>query len=247
MTLLSSIPQQIGSGACILLLLLGFASCQPNISQEKRQVKVLGYGSVTTYPDYAEISVEASFTKDRMKVAVQEVQSVTNEVMTLAKRYTKAPEDVRVSSISANKAYDYVNGREKFLGYNSSQSVTIKISDLKQLEAFMEELLKTRINSIQRLQYSHTKADSLRREASALALADATKAADQLCKATNVTRGEVLEISNYQNLENSNQGQLAEQNVNVGLYGKGFGGDGFKITPELLRFKGTCHVTFALE
>ncbi|WP_066829585.1 SIMPL domain-containing protein [Rufibacter ruber] len=230
-----------------LLAIPLLTACNPPAAVEKKQVKVLGHGSVTSYPDYAEISVESSFTKDRMKDAVKEVLVVTNEVMALAKKFTNAPEDVRVSSISANKDYEYANGKQKFLGYNSAQSITVKISDLKKLEAFMEELLTLRINRIQNISYSHTKADSLRREASALALADATKAADQLCQASNAKRGAVLEVANYRTLETEDREVYAQQEVNMGLYGKGFGGEGFKITLELLRFKGTCHVVFEIE
>ncbi|MGV3539635.1 MAG: SIMPL domain-containing protein [Rufibacter sp.] len=223
MKVIYSLTSDIKANASLLILSLIclLASCGQPAAVEKKQVKVLGYGSVTSYPDYAEISVESSFTKDRMKDAVHEVQVVTNEVLALAKQFTKTPEDIRVSSTSANKEYHHVNGKERFLGYNSSQSITVKITDLERLETFMEELLKTRINRIQRIKYSHTKADSLKREASALALADATKAADHLCKATNSTKGQVVEISNYQTLEDGGWGESAEQSVSVGLYGKG--------------------------
>ncbi|WP_375434316.1 hypothetical protein [uncultured Hymenobacter sp.] len=42
------------------------------------QMKALGYGTVTSYPDYAEISVEASSTKDKLKDTVAEVQTVVD-------------------------------------------------------------------------------------------------------------------------------------------------------------------------
>ncbi|GAA4314035.1 SIMPL domain-containing protein [Nibribacter koreensis] len=243
----SLLPRFKASGIVTLfgsLLLLG--SCEPKTTHSN-QVKVLGYGSVTTYPDVAEISVEASFTKDRMKDAVQEVQAVTNSVLALSKKYTTSTEDVRISSISANKDYVYVNGKNQFTGFNSSQSITIKITDLKRLEAFMEELLATKINRIQSISYTHTKADSLRREANALALSDAVKAADHLCSVTKTTRGPVIEMANYRTLDSGNGNYSADQDIDVELYGKGFGGSGFKVTPELLKFRSTCHVAFALE
>ncbi|QHL87394.1 DUF541 domain-containing protein [Nibribacter ruber] len=227
--------------------LLLLSSCGGQTTSPVKQVKVLGYGGVTIYPDVAEISVEASFTKDRMKDAVQEVQAVTNSVLALSKKYTASGEDVRISSISANKDYAYVNGKNQFTGFNSSQSITIKITDLKRLEAFMEELLATKINRIQNISYTHTKADSLRREANALALSDAVKAADNLCSVTKSTRGAVLEMANYRTLDTGNGNYSADQDIDVELYGKGFGGSGFKVTPELLKFKSTCHVAFAIE
>lgn len=228
---------------------LGFlAACQPapSASSPPRQVRSVGYGSVTVYPNYAELTVDAAFTRPRLKDAVAEVQTVVDQVLLMSKRYAPGPDDVRVSSTSSNKEFDYVKGKEVFTGFNSSQSVTVRINDLRRLSPYLEELLATRITRIKDLSYGHSQADSLRREADALALTDAAKTADKMCAALHVKRGAVLEASDSSSPESSRDA-WGHPAADMELYSKGFGGRGFKMSPELLHFNSVCSLTSTIE
>lgn len=232
-------------GFFVLLAALG--ACQaPAAPATPRQVRTMGYGSVRVYPDFAELTVAAEFTRPKLKDAVAEVQTVVDQVLALSKRYAPGPNDVRVSSTSSDKEFTYVREKRVFVGFNSTQSVTVRITDLRRLSPYLEELLATRINSIKNLNYGHTRADSLRREADVLALADAVKTADKMCAALKVRRGAVLEASDSSSPESA-QDEWSGQQANIELYGKGFGGRGFKTSPELLRFASVCSLTSALE
>jgi uncharacterized protein YggE len=229
--------------------LVGLAACQPGTTATTtpRQVKSIGYGSVTAYPDYAELTVDAAFTRPKLKDAVAEVQAVVDQVLMLSKRYAPEPNAVRVSSTSSNKEFTYIKDKEVFAGFNSSQSVTVRINDLRRLSPYMEELLATRISRIKSLNYGHSQADSLRREADMLALTDAAKTADKMCAALHVQRGEVLEASDYAGSDSGGSDDWGRPNSSIELYGKGFGGRGFRINPELLHFNSTCKLTSALK
>lgn len=233
--------------ALAALALVGLVGCQPSATTAPpRQVKSLGYGSVTVYPDYAELTVDVAFTRPRLKDAVAEVQVLVDQVMALSKRFAPGPNNVRVSSTSSNKEFDYVKGKEVFTGFNTTQSVTVRITDLRRLSPYMEELLATRVSRIKDLSYGHSKADSLRHEAGVLALLDASKSADKMCAALHVKRGAVLEASDSSSPE-SNGGGWHRPSADIELYSKSFGGRGFKMSPELLRFDSTCSLTSALE
>ncbi len=227
--------------------LLGLGACQPApIATTPRQVRSVGYGHVTVYPDYAELTVDAAFTRPRLKDAVAEVQRVVDQVLTLSKRYAQGRDDVRVSSTSSNKEFDYVKGKEVFTGFNSTQSVTVRINDLRRLSPYLEELLATPISRIKDLSYGHSQADSLRREADVLALADAVKTADKMCAALHLTRGEVMDVSGNSSPTSSNTNG-DQPSADIELYSKSFGGRGFKVSPELLRFDSQCSLTSALK
>jgi uncharacterized protein YggE len=231
----------------LVVSLGGLAACQPApLATTPRRVQSVGYGHVTVYPNYAELTVDAAFTRPRLKDAVAEVQRVVDQVLTLSKRYAPGRDDVRVSSTSSNKEFEYVKDKEVFVGFNSTQSVTVRISDLRQLSPYLEELLATPISRIKNLSYGHSQADSLRREADVLALADAVKTADKMCAALHVKRGEVLEASDSSRPESSPDG-WGRPSADIELYSKGFGGRGFKMTPELLRFDSQCSLSSALE
>jgi uncharacterized protein YggE len=228
--------------------LITLGSCQAGSpAQPPRQVRSVGYGSVAIYPDYAELTVDTEFTRPKLKDAVAEVETVIDQVLALSKRYAPGTNDVRVSSTSSNKEFTYVKGKEVFTGFNSSQSVTVRLNDLRRLAPYLEELLATRISRIKDLEYGHSRADSLRREADALALVDAAKTADKMCAALHVKRGAVLEASDAFSPESSDRSGWGRPRANIELYSKGFGGRGFKTSPELLRFESTCSLTSALE
>jgi uncharacterized protein YggE len=233
----------------LVLALGGLVACQPSstTSTTPRQVKSIGYGSVTAYPDYAELTVDAAFTRPMLKDAVAEVQAVIDQVLAVSKRYAPEPNNVQVSSTSSNKEFTYIKDKEVFTGFNSSQSITVRINDLRRLSPYMEELLATRISRIKSLHYGHSQADSLRREADMLALMDAAKTADKMCTALHVRRGVVLEASDYPSSDGSGSDDWGRPTSNIELYGKGFGGRGFRINPELLHFNSTCKLTSALE
>lgn len=236
----------LASFLAVPLLLTSACQTAP-LSNTPHQVKSVGYGRVTAYPDYAELTVDASFTRPKLRDAVTEVQNVVDQVLVLSRRYASSPGDVRVSSTSSNKDFTYISGKEVFTGFKSTQSVTIRINDLQRLTPYMEELLATKINRIKDLSYGHSKADSLRREAHVLALADAVKTADKMCAALHVRRGVVIEASDILNSVGSQQDGWSEPPADIELYAKGFGGRGFKMSPELLHFASTCSLISTLE
>ena len=234
--------------AALSTTLLGLSACQPAATTTTpRQVHSVGYGHVTVYPDYAELTVDADFTRPRLRDAVMEVQRVVDQVLSLSKRYASGRDDVRVSSTSSNKEFKYDRkGNEVFAGFKSTQSVTVRINDLRRLSPYLEELLATPISRIKDLSYGHSQADSLRREADVLALADAVKTADKMCAALHVKRGQVLEVSDNSSPESSNTNGYRPV-ADMELYSKSFGGRGFKMSPELLRFDSQCSLSSALE
>lgn len=224
-------------------------ACQPapgTPAATPRQVHSVGYGSVTVYPDYAELTVDANFTRPRLRDAVTEVQRVVDQVLAVSKTYAPGPTDVRVSSTSSNKEFTYVRNKEVFAGFSATQSVTVRLNDLHRLSPYLEQLLATPISRIKNLSYGHSRADSLRREADVLALADAIKTADKMCEALHLTRGEVLDVSDNSSPTSSNTNGY-QPSADIELYSKSFGGRGFKVSPELLRFDSQCSLSSALK
>lgn len=223
-------------------------ACQPAAgpAAAPRQVHSVGYGYVTVYPDYAELTVDATFVRPRLRDAVTEVQRVVDQVLAVSKRYAPGPNDVRVSSTSSNKEFTYVKSKEVFAGFSATQSVTVRLNDLRRLSPYLEQLLATPISRIKNLSYGHSRADSLRREADVLALADAVKTADKMCAALHLTRGEVMDVSGNSSPTSSNTNG-DQPSADIELYSKSFGGRGFKVSPELLRFDSQCSLTSALK
>ncbi|RAK63801.1 SIMPL domain-containing protein [Hymenobacter edaphi] len=214
-----------------------------------RTITVSGYGEVVTYPDLAEITVDVSFAKPKLKEATAETQAVVEQVITASLPFVRSKQDVRASFVSTSKEYAYEKDRQVLKGFSATQSLTIKLTNLNQLEAYIETLLETRINGIRNLSYAHSKGDSLQLEAQTIALRNALATADKMCRTVGAKRGQVLQISEQStNSSGSMDSPWGEgQSVNMGLYGKGMGGRSFKLTPELMHFRGGVQATIEIQ
>lgn len=214
-----------------------------------RTINVVGIGKAKTLPDQVEITIKAEFTRPAMRDAVKETQHTMDEVLVAARKYVKESFDIKTSSISANKDYDYDNrGRSIFKGYQASQAIDITIKDISRFEKFTEEILATRISRIENLTFSNSKEDSILREVDLLAIDDAFNTAKKICERTHVKLGPILHISNYGPTGDEDaDGNRGRRHGSIGLYGKGIGGRGFQISPEILVYSKTAFITYAIE
>ena len=215
----------------------------------RRTINVVGIGKAKTLPDQVEITIKAEFTRPAMKDAVRETQSTMDEVLSVSRKYVKEPSDIKTSSISANKDYEYDNrGKSIFKGYQASQAIDITLKDISRFEKFTAEILATRVSRIENLTFSNSKEDSILREVDLLAIDDAFNTAKKICERTHVTLGPILHISNYGPTNDEEMsGNQVRQRGSIGLYGKGFGGRGFQISPEILVYSKTAYITYAIE
>jgi uncharacterized protein len=232
----------------LLLCLNAFLIVACNHENEKK-VNVVGQARMKIVPDMVELSLRADNVRPAMKDAVAETQAAVDEMIAVCKKYVNDPSDVKVSNISTNKSYEYPNGHERFNGYQAAQVLDVSLRDISKLQKFTEELLATRISKIDGLRYNHTKADSIMREVNLMALEDARKTAEKMCGKMNVHLGEVNYLSNFENTPlSANTGMnYTGGEYNLNLYNKSFGGNGFKITPEILEFSDQAYASFSIK
>ena len=196
-----------------------------------------------------ELSLKAYSVKPAMKDAVVETQAAVNEIIAVCRKYVVDPADIKVSSISTNKAYQYQNGADRFVGYDALQVLDVTLKDISKIEKFTEELLATKISKIENIRFNHTRADSIMREVNLIALEDARKTAEKMCAKMNAGLGPVIYLSNLENRPNSMQRGMrySGQDYEMNLYNKSFGGRGFKMTAEILEFEDAAYASFELQ
>lgn len=217
----------------LVICLLTLASCS-NSGQKKETIKVVGEGKVSVKPDQVILTIDISFTQPRMIDAVRIAQLTSDSVVNILKAYSKDDTNIKTGSVSANKHYQWNGKQNVFDGFNATVSINFVLSDISKFTALTGKLLETRINSIKQVQFTHSKADSLLREADLLAYDDALNSAQKLCNRAHRNLGRLLFMSNYRASDFDNSGFPV---LELNTYNKGFGGDGFKISPEVLEFK----------
>ena len=221
---------------CLFFVAAIFLFSCSNKEQKQETIKVSGEGKIRVKPDLVILTLNVSFTQPRMADAVRLTQGTVDTVVSILEKYGSKENDIKTSSISADKDYNY-NGRTPvFTGYRASQSIDFVLNNIEKFTELTGKLLETKINSIAGIQFGHSKADSLFREADLLAYDDALKSANKLCSRANVKIGRLVYMTNSEDAENSNdQGYSSGERINT--YSKAYGGRGFKISPEVLEFK----------
>ena len=85
------------------------------------------------------------------------------------------------------------------------------------------------------------------REVNLIALEDARKTAEKMCGKMNATLGEIVYLSNFENRSNRQGKQYGGTDYQMNLYNKSFGGEGFKMTAEILQFEDAAYASFELK
>jgi len=231
----------------VFVILLFVSACTQTSPQKQEKIRVTGEGKIRVKPDLVTLTLQVSFTEPRMASAVKNTQETVDSVLAILAPYSQSENDIKTSSVSANKEYDYNGRKPVFVGYKAEQSLNFVLNDIGKFTELTGKLLGTKISSISHIQFGHSQADSLFREADLLAHDDALKSAQKLCKRANVSLGKLLFLTNVQdgNRYNESADYAVAQEVNT--YAKGFGGSGFKISPEVLEFKRTVVSEYEME
>lgn len=231
----------------LFLIILFLCACNASENKQSERIRVIGEGKIRTKPNLVILTLQVAFTKPRMAEAVSVTQATVDSVLNILKTFQQNEQDIKTSSISANKEYNYNGRTQVFVGYRAEQSLNFVLNDIGKFTELTGKLLGTKISSISQIQFGHSQADSLFREADLLAYDDALKSAQKLCKRANASLGKILFLTNVHGTNNYSEsdGYAVAQEVNT--YSKAFGGRGFKISPEVLEFKRTVVSEYEIE
>jgi uncharacterized protein YggE len=220
--------------AILLLALCVFLLSCGNSKTDRESIKVSGEGKIRVMPDLVILTINVSFVQPRMADAVKLSQQTVDSVVEILSKFGNKQSDIKTSSISANKEYNYDRGRNVFVGYKAEQSIDFQLNDITKFTDLTAKLLSTKINSISQVQFGHSKSDSLLREADLLAYDDALKSAHKLCERANVNLGKLLYLTNT---ETDIDPAIYSNMGSINTFNKSYGGEGFKVSPEVLVFR----------
>jgi hypothetical protein len=184
------------SAFALLTTLAASASAQPPALPAPAQagVSVTGTGEIKVAPDMAVITAEATFTRKTVKEAAAETRKSMDAIVKAGRKAARSSDDLRTGRLSVNPEYDWTDGKRIFRGYTASQSLEITIRDLSKVESLTEDLFAAPVTGLGGLQMMHSGADSLRREALALAVRDARDNAAKICAAAGRSCSEAVAI-----------------------------------------------------
>ncbi|MBY3221297.1 SIMPL domain-containing protein [Rhizobium laguerreae] len=187
------------------LLALPLAAPAPAFAQEAKPrepvISVTGDGESSVAPDMAVVNLAVVKQAKTAREALDENNKAMNDVLAALKSGGIAERDLQTSGFSIQPQYNYpqpVDGQQQqpqLIGYQTINSVTVRLRDLAKLGAVIDQSVSLGINQGGEIQFTNDKPDAAFEEARKAAVADAVKRAKTLSEAAGVKLGRILEIN----------------------------------------------------
>ncbi len=154
-----------------------------------------GEGKVSGTPTLAEISFGLlSEGLDVGKLQHENTQKV-NAMIAAVKQLDVAEKDIQTSQYSISPRYDYKDGATKLIGYQVSQSLSVKLRDLSKIGDALTRIGQLGGNQVNGPTFTIDDPSMLKQEARLKALEDARKKAEALSGVLGVKIGRVVTFS----------------------------------------------------
>jgi len=168
---------------------------------EFSHVTTTGYGEVIATPDMAMFAVKVV---DTTMTAEQAKQSVDNTVKQFLKKLSDAglsKDNVISSNLYLAPQYHYPkSGKAELVGYRASRSIDVTVTDLKNLNQYLDMALEAGINQVDNIQLKVSNQAEYQQKARMAAIQDAREKAASLATGFEKKLDDVWQI-NYRQMQ----------------------------------------------
>jgi uncharacterized protein len=160
-------------------------------------ITVSGEATVSAAPDLAQIDAGVANDAKSAKEASDANNAAMGKVLLALKSAGIAEKDYQTSRLSLQPQYgqNKSTGASPVIGFRASNRVTVKIRDVTKVAAIIDTLVGAGANDIGNISFEVTQASKLLDDAREKAVEDARRKAEIYAKATGVTLGAPLSVS----------------------------------------------------
>jgi uncharacterized protein YggE len=160
-------------------------------------ISVSGEATVSVAPDLAQIDAGVASDAKTAKEASDANNAAMGKVLLALKGAGIAEKDYQTSRLSLQPQYgqNKSTGASPVVGFRASNRVTVKIRDVTKVAGLIDTLVSAGANDIGNISFEVTQASKLLDDAREQAVADARRKAEVYAKATGVTLGAPLSVS----------------------------------------------------
>lgn len=148
-----------------------------NISQQQlpllRVLTITGDGKVTATASYVQLQIEVSTQGQNVQEAQQENATIMNNVIQSILALNIPREAIQTASYTIFPRYDFVDGKQIFKGYEVTNAISVKVTDISQVGTIIDTAVKNGANQISSIQFKIENADLYYQQALNLALQNA--------------------------------------------------------------------------
>lgn len=192
---------------CLFISSIAFANTSlPN----NRHISVTGTAKLTVKPDIAIVHLQVESLQTLSLQAKADVDRRVNLLLAGLERFNIDETNVSASSIATEPRYSYsAKNKQAIDGYVAKRSLKVTLSNLEQLNDFMDFALSVKINKIRQIELKSSKSLTLIDEVNALAVKNAKEKARSLAQAFDAKLGNIYSINqnahNFQGRYGANQ------------------------------------------
>jgi uncharacterized protein YggE len=160
-------------------------------------ISVSGEATMSAAPDLVQIDAGVASDAKSAKEASDANNAAMGKVLAALKGAGIAEKDYQTSRLSLQPQYgqNKSTGASPVVGFRASNRVTVKIHDVTKVAAIIDTLVGAGANDIGNISFEVTQASKLLDDARVQAVADARRKAEIYAKATGVTLGAPLSVS----------------------------------------------------
>jgi hypothetical protein len=169
----------LSSAIALSTLSLGaHANSTPNAPH----IYVKGEATVTTMPDYVQLSVGIVEIDKDLIDAKNKADKTMAKAIKLVKELGIKDANINAGHISINREsqYNRTSGNQEFKGFRVSRTLSVKLSEIEKYPQLLQNLVNNGINQINQTQFLASNYEELHKQAQKLAIKDARKAAKEL-------------------------------------------------------------------
>ncbi|EOX4915636.1 oxidative stress defense protein [Vibrio alginolyticus] len=167
---------------------------------EFAHVTTTGYGEVTATPDMATFSVKVVDTTMTAEQAKLSVDKTVEEFLKSLSDAGLSKDNITTSNLYLAPQYHYPkSGKAELVGYRASRSIDVTVTDLKNLNQYLDMALEAGINQVDNIQLKVSNQAEYQQKARMAAIKDAREKAGSLATGFEKKLGDVWQI-NYRQM-----------------------------------------------
>ena len=143
------------------------------VNRTSRKIIVIGNGEIAVEPNIATVQLEVVTVDEQLSEAQQENAVAMNNVIQSLLSLGIPRENIQTVSYTISPRYDYVDGKQIFRGYEVSNAISVKISDLQQVGLIIDTAVANGANRVSNIQFTVEDAERYKQEAIVRALRNA--------------------------------------------------------------------------
>lgn len=153
-----------------------------NSTPNAPHIYVKGEATVTTMPDYVQLSVGIVEIDKDLIDAKNKADKTMAKAIKLVKELGIKAGNINAGHISINREsqYNRSSGEQEFKGFRVSRTLSVKLSQIEKYPQLLQNLVNNGINQINQTQFLASNYEELHKQAQKLAIQDARKAAKEL-------------------------------------------------------------------